>query len=69
MADDDDVYTDDDYPKPRHDVYTKPRRKRRRKVVYISGWNVRVILTQLGIAAAVWGVVLGDVYLWRLLYG
>jgi hypothetical protein len=50
---------------------TKPkvRKRRRRRVVYVSGWNVRAVLSVVGIGAAAWGVILGDVYLWRLLYG
>ena len=44
----------------------KPKRRRR---IYVTGWNVRVVVTLAGMAAIGWGIVLGDIWLWRLLYG
>jgi hypothetical protein len=46
-----------------------PRRRKRRRPIYISGWNTRALLSCIGVGAAAWGVILGDVWLWRLLYG
>lgn len=59
--------TDDYEDAPRKSAPPKPKRRRRR--IYISGWKVRTVITILGLGVIVWGGVLGDVWLWRLLYG
>ena len=46
-----------------------PPKPRRRVRIYVSGWNVRLVVLIAGLGAVGWGAVLGDIWLWRLLYG